>query len=191
MANTPFKVGALNSVYRWRYKDGGGSQDIRYMPVTADKSIKKGDVVMYTTGSTGSIERYITPSATSGNVKFGAASKTLAGIAVADKTTTGTVTNRDTVAVVPKEKVQFLARLVSNDTAGDDAAAAGGASSRQSGRALDDKYELGLCSIGTAQDKYFPVIGDKTDGRDDVKVVEFPNEGDPTDDYGLVWAELV
>ena len=65
MANTPFKVGALNSVYRWRYKDGGGSQDIRYMPVSANKTIRKGDVVMYTTGSTGSVERYITPSATS------------------------------------------------------------------------------------------------------------------------------
>ena len=191
MATTPFKVGALTNVYRWRYKDGSGSQDLRYLPMTASKTINTGDIVMFTTGSTGTVERYITPSATGGNVKFGAASKTLVGIAIADKTTGGTVTNRDTIAVVPKEKVQFLARLVSNDTAADDAAAAGGATSRQSGRTMEDKYEVGLYSIGTSQTNYFPVIGDKTDGRDDVKIVEFANEGDVADDYGLVWAELV
>ena len=56
---------------------------------------------------------------------------------------------------------------------------------------MEDKYEVGLYSIGTSQTNYFPVIGDKTDGRDDVKIVEFANEGDVADDYGLVWAELV
>jgi hypothetical protein len=190
MATTPFKVATLDKVARLRFKDGD-AQSVRHMPMTASKTVRKGDVVMYTTGSTGAVERYITPSATGGNVKFGAAGKTLAGIALHDKTTGASVTNRDTVAVAPKDKVQFLARLVSNDTVADDAAAAGGANSRQSSRSLDDKYELGLCSIGTAQDNYFPVIGDKTDGRDDVKIVEFIEEGDPTDDYGLVWAELV
>ena len=191
MATTPFKVGSITNVYRWRFKDGAGSQDVRYMPMTASKTVRAGDVVMYTTGSTGAVERYITPSATDGNVKFGAASKTLAGIALAPKTTGASVTSRDNLAVVPKDKVQILCRLVSNDTVADDAAAAGGATSRQSGRTLDDKYEIGLFSIGTGQDNYFPVIGDKTDGRDDVKIVEFANEGDVSDDYGIVWAELV
>ncbi|MEX2244815.1 MAG: hypothetical protein WD716_13340, partial [Fimbriimonadaceae bacterium] len=116
MATTPFKVGSVTNVYRWRFKDGAGSQDVRYMPMTASKTVRKGDVVMYTTGSTGAVERYITPSATNGNVKFGAASKTLAGIALAPKTTGAVVTARDNLAVVPKDKVQILCRLVSNDT---------------------------------------------------------------------------
>lgn len=191
MANTPFPVGTLTGVARWRYKDGAGSEDVRHMPVTASKTVRTGDVLMFTSGAAGSVERYVAPSATSGNVKFGASGKTLAGIALAPKSTGASVTVRDTVAVVPKDKVQFLARLVSNDSAGDDAAAAGGATSRQSGRSIDERYEFGLCSIGTGQDRYFPVIGDKTDGRDDVKIVEFAKEGDATDDYGLVWAELV
>jgi hypothetical protein len=191
MATTPFKVGSITSVYRWRFKDGAGSQDVRHVPMTGSKTVRAGDIVMYSSGSTGAVERYITPSATGGNVKFGAAGKTLVGIAVASKTTGAIVTIRDTVAVVPKDKVQILCRLVSNDTVADDAAAAGGATSRQSARALDEKYELGLYSVGTGQSTYFPVIGDKTDGRDDVKIVEFANEGDSADDYGIVWAELV
>ena len=191
MATTPFPVGSISNVYRWRFKDGAGSQDVRYMPMTANKTVKGGDVVMYTTGATGAVERYITPSATSGNVKFAASGKTIAGIAIAPKTTGSTVTARDSLAVIPKEKVQILCRLVSNDTVADDAAGAGGSTSRQSSRAIDDKYEVGLYSIGTGQNNYFPVIGDKTDGRDDVKIVEFLNEGGPDDDYGLVWAELV
>ena len=56
--------------------------------------------------------------------------------------------------------------------------------------ARDDKYDI-VSSRRTGQNNYFPVIGDKTDGRDDVKIVEFANEGDPSDDYGIVWAELV
>lgn len=190
MATTPFKVGTLDRVERLRFPQGD-AQSLRLVPMTASKTVRKGDIVMYTTGASGTVERYITPSATGGNVKFGAASKTLVGIAAETKTTGATVSSRDTLAVHMKDKVQFLARLVSNDTAGDDAAAAGGANSRQSSRSIDEKYEVGLCSIGTAQDKYFPVIGDKTDGRDDVKIVEFIDEGDPTDDFGLVWAELV
>ena len=190
MANTPFKTGTLVRVQRVRYK-GGDAQSVRHCPMTASKTVKKGDIVMYSSGAAGAVERYITPSATGGNVKFGAAGKTLVGIALEDKTTGASVTNRDTLAVAPKERVQFLARLVSNDSAGDDAAAAGGATSRQSSRSLDEKYEVGLCSIGTAQDNYFPVVGDKTDGRDDCKIVEFLDEGGVADDYGLVWVELV
>lgn len=192
MASSAYTVGSVTNVYRWRFKDGAGSQDIRYMPVGASKTIRTNDILMYPTGTAiGPVEPYISASATDGNVKFAASGDTISGIAVAAMTTGGTVTNQDTVAMVPKGKIQILCRLVSNDTGGDDAAATSVSdSAKQKGRTMDDLYEVGLYAVGTGQDKYYPVIGDLTSGRDDIKIVEFATDSTVDDEYGLVWAEL-
>lgn len=176
--SSAFAVGSMTHVYRWRWKDGAGSADTKYAPQKASETIKAGDIIKQTSGQA---ERLIDPSATDTAVVI--TSGTPLGIAIHDKTTTGTVTQQDTVAYAPWDKVEILCRLVGNTADGTGATSAG---STQADFLYNTAYRLGIYCIGTGSDKYFPILAFQTSsGQGYIK--EFSKDSQVTDSYGIVW----
>ena len=180
MASSAFVAGSLSNVYRWRYVDGAGAQDIKPIPMAANQTIRDGDIV---TLSSGKAARLTAPRGSVADEFTLSGTGAAYGIARQTKTTGGTVTVEDTIQVIPIEKVEVLCRLVERTANG---TPVGGASSQQDGKTFDTAYRIGVLEPDSGTTNYYPVLSHLTTSGQ-FKISEFADESVSTDDYGLVW----
>lgn len=179
MASSAFVAGSLSDVYRWRYVDGAGAQDMKPIPMAASQTIRDGDIV---TLSSGKAARLTAPRGSVAGEFTLSGTGAAYGIARQTKTTGASPTMEDTIQVIPIEKAEVLCRLIGNTANG----AATATNSKQDDKTFDAAYRIGIYEPDNGTTNYYPVLSHLTTSGQ-FKISEFADESVSTDDYGLVW----